>query len=94
MKLDQDDLISRIGHLVEMIVIEEMPMLLPCLNFPISIIVRQWVKQCFLNTLDWMDIIHFILIQAWIEFTQFYTNLVRFHENMHLIYILFPKPCF
>ena len=79
MKLDQDDLISRIGHLVEMIVIEEMPMLLPCLNFPISVIVRQWVKQCFLNTLDWVDIIHFILIQALIEFTQFYSNLVRFH---------------
>ena len=62
-QFDQEELVSRIGHQVEMIIIEEMPMLIPCLNFSISLIVRQWIKQCFLNTLDWVDIIHFILIQ-------------------------------
>jgi len=62
-QFEQEELVSRIGHQVEMIIIEEMPMLIPCLNFSISLIVRQWIKQCFLNTLDWVDIIHFILIQ-------------------------------
>ena len=63
LRLDEEELVSRIGHQVEMIIIEEMPMLIPRLNFSISLIVRQWIKQCFLNTLDWVDIIHFILIQ-------------------------------
>ena len=37
-QLEQEELVSRIGHQVEMIIIEEMPMLIPCLNFSISLI--------------------------------------------------------
>ena len=57
----------KIGHCVELILKEEFPMILAKLksmNISPAFVSSQWLKQYFLNTLDFMQIINFLLIES------------------------------
>jgi len=60
-------LLSKVGHLVELILDEEFPMIIPVLksvNISVSFLVRRWIRQNFLNIIDWSQVLNFLLIQA------------------------------
>ena len=57
----------KIGHCVELILKEEFPMILAKLksmSISPAFVSSQWLKQYFLNTLDFMQIINFLLIES------------------------------
>jgi hypothetical protein len=62
---DNEALVSKIGHHVEMILTEETPLIIPSLrenNIPVALIVMQWMKQVYLNVLDWNEISNYAVI--------------------------------
>ena len=58
---------TRIGHCIELILKEELPMILAkmkSMNISPGFIGCQWLKQYFLNSLNFMQIVNFVLIQS------------------------------
>ena len=58
---------TRIGHCIELIMKEELPMILTkmkSMNISPGFVGCQWLKQYFLNSLNFMQIVNFVLIES------------------------------